>query len=200
MKIILPLIIICGLLLSFAFPNAEKEIYKAIDRKTYNRYKPKDTLYQTPEFLATECEDTVKYFYKAFVTLIKRSNGKCFLLDRDANFENDSTIIYYGMVLKSDTENGPNQKNGIWFHALFGKTRMKDGEGTINFDVDAAPADTGDFKRPTAQGIYFYEKEKLIRISEEQSEERFTAYKKDGFYFIPGNGRFFKRYNIATIK
>ena len=203
MRIAFLFVLLSGILISCS--NEERKTYKPIDSSIYAKYKTIDTLYKTKEYIATKCEDTIKYF-KAYVTLIKKANGKYYLLDPNAYFENDSTIIYYSMPLKTDSENGSFQKKGIWFYAHF-YSEKKDSTGIyqkneegVKFSVDSTPSNADKIIRPELQGIYFYQNDSLIKISQEQSEEKFYSFEKNGFYFLPNSGRFFERYSIHSIE
>jgi len=185
--------------------NNERKIYKSIDPSVYAQYKIIDTIYKTKDYIATKCEDSVKHD-KAYVTLIKKVNGKYYLLDPEAHFENDSTIIYYSMPLRADSENGSFQKNGIWFYALFYTEKINStgiyqkSEKGVKFSVDSIPSNADKIGRPELQGIYVYQNDSLMKISGDQSEEKFYSLKRNGFYFLPNSGRFFKRYSIESIE
>jgi hypothetical protein len=196
--------IIC-LIFLISCTSEERQVYKRITLSTYNKYKTKDTLYNTKEYVATKCDDTLNYF-KSYVTLIKWSNGQLFLLDPDAYFENDSTIIYYSSPLKTDSEIGSFQKNGIWFYADFYIDKIdsvgiyQESVEGVKYNVDSVPPDAKQLKYPSAEGIYLYQDSQLKQISTIQSEEIFLELKKDGFYFLPLSGRFYKRYSVTSIK
>jgi hypothetical protein len=184
--------------------NEEHHYYKQIDEATYLKYKTIDTLYKSKDFIATNCEDTIKFF-KAHITLIKKLNGDCFLLDPDSYFESGSRIICYSSPLKSDSEIGSFQKNGLWFYAHFYVEKTdstglyQESVGGVKYVVDSIPLKGQYLARPTAEGIYFYKNGSLVKVSSEQSEEEFFNFKKDGFYFLPVSGRFFKRYSVQSM-
>ena len=185
--------------------NEEKKCFTEINSSTYKKYKTVDTLYKTKDYTATKCEDTIRYF-KVYVTLLKMSNGKYFVLDPDAYLENDSTIIYYSQPLKSDSENGSFQKDGIWFYAHFYTEKtdstgiIQESVGGVKYSVDSMPTNGEQIVRPKSEGVYFYQNNTLKKVLVEQSEDKFYSLQKDGFYFLPNSGRFLKKYSIKILK
>lgn len=170
--------------------NQVPRFIEEIDASGYKRYKPVDTLYKNKDYIATSCED-ITGVLKSNSILLRMTNGRYFILDPDAYLENDSTIIYYNPPFK--TENGSFQKDGIWFYARFVNDQ-------INFGVDSLPVNGEHIVRPKSEGIYFYENNSLHKVSSQQTDEVFYDFGKDGFYFLPNTGRFFKRYSVAILK
>jgi hypothetical protein len=207
MKIIL-LLLITAIIIS-SCKNEERKIYSAIDLATYQKFKPLDTLYSKVDYLVTKCKDTLHYL-NAYVTLIRKATAadfKYYILNRDAFFENDSSIVAYDMPLKSYSGTSEVFKDEIWFYATF-YTEKKDSTSFIqssvsgiNYRIDSMPPNLKPIEHlPAAEGIYFYAKDSLVRISTEQSEEKFYDFHTNGFYFLPAPGRFFKRYSIRSIQ
>jgi len=183
------------------------QIFTEIDAAGYKRYRPVDTLYKTNEYIATSCEDTTGIF-KASCIVLRMTNGRYFLLDPDTYLENDSTLIYYSPPFKTDTENGSFQKDGIWFYAHFYKDQVDttakgfvpESSSGVNFGVDSLPENGEQIVRPKSEGIYYYENNSLHKIASQQTDEVFNDFGKDGFYFLPNTGRFFKRYSVGILK
>lgn len=197
-----------SILISLSFVscyNADKKFFTEINATTYKKYKTVDTLYKTKDYTATKCEDTISYF-KVYVTLFKMSNGKYFVLDPDACLENDSTIICYSPPLKSDSENGSFQEDGIWFYAHFYTEKtdstgiIQESVGEVKYSVDSMPTHGELIVRPKSEGVYLYQNNILKKVLAEQSEDKFYSLQKDGFYFLPNSGRFFEKYNIKILE
>jgi len=183
------------------------QIFTEIDSSGYKRYRPVDTLYKTNEYIATSCEDTTG-IYKGSQIVLRMTTGRYFLLDPFTYLENDSTLIYYSPPFKTDSENGSFQKDGIWFYAHFYKDQAdttakrffpETGSG-VYFGVDSLPKNGEQIVRPKSEGIYFYENNSLHKIASLQTDEVFYDFGKNGFYFLPNTGRFFKRYSTSILK
>jgi len=187
--------------------NNPDKYYKALTREEYQKYIAIDTLLENKKNLITECKSPLPY--PVFTTLVKKigtGNVSYFKLDSDAYLENDSIVIAYASAFKSD-ESGDMQKDGLWLYAEFYDNENKKGnwfysisDSGIRFSVDSLPPNYKPENLPTKEGIYLLKNEKIKMISTEQSEEKFSSLKINGFYFIPNTGRLFKRYNINTIQ
>ena len=186
----------------------ERKIYKSIDLDTYKKYEVIDTIYNKPDYIATECKNTIPYFTTS-VTLIRKVNKNkysYFLLKSDAYIENDSTVVAYAMPFKSTSDEGAFQKNGIWLFAEFYTEKtdstgiFQTSESGVKYSIDSLPPDLKEANRPTSEGIYYFENGHLIKLSSEQSEDKFYSFQRNGFYFIPNKGRLFKRHTIQSVK
>jgi len=182
----------------------DQKSYRKINEEDYHKFGVADTLLDKPDVLVTGLkEDNSQLLLR-----IKRKAGiDYYKLDPDCVIENDSTIIAYAEAFKYEPGDGGFQKNGIWFYARFYSDENKKGnfiystsDTGIQFSVDSIPASAKSIALPNSEGIYFYEKDALIRLSREQSEDQFNALQKNGFYFIPNSGRLFKRIDIHSIK
>lgn len=204
MKATLPIFLIMLCLSSCAKNN--QPFYTKIDAKTYALYKTVDTFYNTSTILVTNCKDTITRF-ENFVTLVKKVDENetgYYLLDSWEKLESDSTILLYSPPFETPIDY--HSTKGIWLYAKFVSEETRGGvfsettdEG-IKFKVDSMPLTANVIARPQAEGIYFYRHGALTRISTEQSYEKFEAYHKNGFYFIPNTGMLFKRYFIKDMK
>jgi hypothetical protein len=178
----------------------EQRFYREITAEEYSRFKPVDTLAEKPGLLITKCQDKGEY---EFFSYLIHKNDRHFKLDSDAYPENDSAFIWYKPAYVYVSGESEFQKDGIWIHAEF--TVKKDKiipimpVNSIQYHVDSLPPGYKDVNRPKAEGIYFYENNRLNLISKEQSEDAFNGYKKNGFYFIPNSGRLFTRHSINEI-
>jgi len=204
-KLIGHLSIIC-LVLNACSNNPDK-YYNAITQDEYQKYIASDTLLENKNFVFTECKYSESFQgYKTLLKKIGEKSSKYFILDSDVYLENDSTVIAYAPAFKSN-ELGDMQENGLWLYAEFYDNENKKGNGFfsisdagIRFNIDSLPSNYKPGILPKEEGIYLFKNKKIEMISPEQSEEKFSSLKTNGFYFIPNTGRLFKRYNIKTIQ
>jgi hypothetical protein len=93
---------------------------------------------------------------------------------------------------------------GFMPHFFSGKHEKTDNlwesSSGVNFSIDSMPAGAEKIIRPKQDGIYLYKRNRLVKLSKEQSEEKFHTYKKNGFYFLPNSGRFFKRIPLTSLR
>lgn len=194
--IFFPILVLTALLfLSCTNKNA---LYKVVTEEEYNKLQVRDTIFNLPQLLVT-CTGSAGRYNDMETILVRKSTEDgfdYFILATDVYFENSTTLIEYKGFFSSD-EDGAFQKNGIWVHTDFYNDRFESG---MRFAVDSVPSGYDDNKRPVEEGIYFFTHDKLERISGGQSDEEFQKFGKDGFYFIPNSGRFFKRHSADAIK
>ncbi len=176
----------------------EKSLYNSLTESEYIAFKANDTVINTPKLLVTCTGNAGSYNDMETILVRKATNEEVdyFKLAPDVYFENNSTLIEYQGFFSSG-EDGPFQKNGIWVYTDFYKETFHSG---MRFAVDSMPSGYNDVNRPANEGIYFYEHGSLKRISKTQSDEAFQKFGKDGFYFIPNSGRFFKRHSVDMIE
>jgi hypothetical protein len=176
----------------------EQRFYREITAEEYGEMKPIDTLTKKPGLLITR---GVSQFYTPDIFILK--NDRYFKLDYDTFPENDSIVIWYAPAYSYSEDDHGFQKDGIWVHTEFTVKRDKIipimPMNSIQYHVDSLPPGYKDINRPKAEGIYFYENNRLNLVSKEQSEDAFNGYKKNGFYFIPNSGRLFTRHSINEI-
>jgi len=184
---------------------SQDEFFKEIDFKSYNQYKLVDTLFVKGSFLVTKRNLPSGFFsFSEFVQIDFGKRKRYFLLNYDAHFINDTSIYAFSPAFKATSVDKGFMQNGIWVYTQI-LTEKIEGSNDLRrtgkrFAVDSLPINW-DYKRlPTKEGIYFYEVNKLVQISSEQSEEAFDSYGKDGFYFIPNTGRLFTKHSIREIK
>lgn len=177
--------------------NGQQPLYSKLSDKAYARHKAQDTIINTPKLLVT-CTGSAAAYNNMDTVLVRRQledGYHYFKLAADVYFENSTTLIEYEGFFSSG-EDGPFQKNGIWVYTDFYKNL--EGKG-MNFAVDSLPEGYTGY-RPGGEGIYYYKNHRLTRVSRSQSEASFEALNKDGFYFIPNSGRFFKRHSVAVLQ
>jgi len=176
----------------------KEAFYEVVTEEEYSKQQAEDTIFSLPQLLVT-CTGTAERYNDMETILLRKSltDGlHYFKLATDVYFENSTTLIEYQGFFSSG-EDGAFQKNGIWVHTDFYNDFYKSGMG---FAVDSVPSGYKDIKRPVEEGIYFYAHDKLERISRGQSYDEFQKFGKDGFYFIPNSGRFFKRHSVNEIR
>ncbi|HYD92598.1 MAG TPA: hypothetical protein VEA37_14065 [Flavobacterium sp.] len=173
-------------------------MYQPLTESEYSLLNSNDTIIFTHKLLVTCTGNAGNYNDMGTICVRKTFSGGIgyFKLAHDVYFQNSTTLIEYQGFFSSG-DDGPFQKNGIWVYTDFYKEPFKSG---MNFAVDSLPPGYDDINRPNIEGIYFYEHKGLWRISKGQSEEEFQKFGKDGFYFIPNSGRFFKKHNAGIIK
>jgi len=181
-----------------------QQYYKRVKEEDVKQYNCGDTLYKTGGTVILKCSGG-----NGEERLVLQREGKhrtaYFLLDPFAWFEPDSSVQWYSpaFVTPPDTAGG---KQGLWVYVrpyteMKGNWVHSSGSSGFKFSVDSIPTGLNVAADPTATGIYFYEKGKVLKISEEQSEQAFFAYGKEGFYFIPGKGWLYeKKYKPDEIK
>lgn len=170
------------------FSCEKSDAYKIIDHEALKKLKVQDTLVENKKVLVTKVLDSDYPKLLVWDKLSNRSNH--YLFDMDCELENDSTIIYYAPPFLVD-ENGEFQKNGLWVYTKFYRD-------STSFGVDSIPKNKIK-KLPQKEGIYFYQNDSLVRLSKDQSEEKFNSIRRNGFYFIPNTGRLFERININQL-
>lgn len=178
--------------------NHKEPLYMSLTESEYRNVKAQDTIINTGRLLVT-CTGTADSYNNMDVILVRKTvdgDYEYFQLGTDVYFENTTTLIQYQGFFSSDAD-GPFKKNGIWVYTDYYNDKTGNG---MNFAVDSLPPVYADRKRPQQQGIYYYRHHKLERLSADQSEETFREIGKDGFYFIPNSGRFFKRYSVAELQ
>jgi hypothetical protein len=201
---------IYSLLIAFMLFSCVKnnKYYKEINEEQYSKFLASDTLISNPNILITQFEDSIfKNSYHLLLRKNEDNKSKYYKLDSSCEIENDSTLFYYAPPFMSDSENGSFQKNGIWIYVTFFDEENKKGnsicntsESGANFSIDSLPVPLKLVSMPKSEGIYFYQKDSLVMVSKEQSEDQFYSQKKNGFYFIPNRGRLFTRINIKSIQ
>lgn len=185
-----------------------KDFYTEIDFKKYSSYKLIDTLTKKGSFTVTRRIQMNRSFksYVECVEIVSKTSKRYFVLNYDAYLKDDSTIVAFAPAFKITNNDGGFMKYGLWFYATFyrerstGNTISIEEESGTRFAVDSLPPTWDDRELPTEEGIYYYQFNKLVRISPEQSEEQFYSMKKNGFYFLPNSGRFFTKHDIRSIK
>jgi hypothetical protein len=181
--------------ISFFIISCRNEaIYEAITKDEYSTLNPRDTIINTFKLLVT-CTGSADHFNDMETILVRKYNAY-YKLAPDVYFTDGSTMIQYQGFFSSGGDNGPFQENGIWVYTDFYRDTFQSG---MRYAVDSMPPGYKDSSRPKKEGIYFYEKNKLRRIASGQSEEEFKEFGKNGFYFIPNSGRFFKRHNASIL-
>jgi len=185
-------LLLCIIILSFY--SCEKA-YEIISDENFKKFTIQDTLVHKTNFMVMKVGKSISDEYPK---LLVKSN-RLYLFETDCELENDSTILNYYPAFIIDEE-GEFRKNGIWVYSEFyteGKFPFQ--SNGIKFSVDSIPKNWNK-KRPTLEGIYYYENNALKLVSKEQSEEKFKEYKKNGFYFFPNKGRLFNRINISELE
>jgi len=131
-----------------------------------------------------------------FLVFEKYTGGKrsgLFKLDELAEIRNDSTFIFYGNPLKivADTSNWV---KGIWFYE-------QKNNGTEIFKIDSMPRNLPPLNlQQLTMGIYLYKAEKLVRVSDSQSEEALNNLNMSGFFYLPNPGRFYMLASFNQIE
>jgi hypothetical protein len=177
--------------------------YQKINLETYSKYIPLDTLLQKENVLITKVQDSK---YPIISKILIKKNNSYFIFDTDCYLENDSTIIAYAPPLKSDSDTGSFQRNGIWFYSEHYQDNKKGNsvysisDVGAKFSVDSVPKNLKIKQLPKSEGIYFFENNSLKQISSIQSEDAFYKLNKNGFYFLPNTGRLFEHIKISSIK
>lgn len=194
-------------LILFSCVEANKN-YREITEGQYSKFLASDTLVNKTNVLITQFEDSI--FKNSHHLLLRKKEGnesKYYKLDSGFQIENDSTLFYYASPFTSNSDGGSFQKNGVWLYVTFFNDKNKKGnsiyntsEAGANFNVDSIPASLKLVSMPKYEGIYFYQKDSLVMVSKEQSEDQFYAQQKNGFYFIPNTGRLFTRVDIKSIQ
>ncbi|WGD34929.1 hypothetical protein [Olleya sp. YS] len=169
--------------------------YKIISESDLKKLTIQDTLVNNPSHLImTVGKSESDEFPKL---LLKKRH--MYMFDRDFEVANDSTIISYYSAFLIDSD-GAFRKNGIWLYAQFKNEGVFPfNSNSIIYSVDSIPKNWNT-KRPTTEGIYFYENDSLQLLSKEQSEEKFKEKRKNGFYFIPNKGRLFDKINVNDLE
>ena len=173
------------------------DTYKTLNEEDVKQLTLKDTLVKNNKVLVMLAGNSPSDEYP---NILVRPSGKgnYYLFDSDSALENDSVLLHYYPAFLIDEE-GEFRKNGLWVYTTFTT------EGTfpftsdvMSFSVDSVPGNL-ERKLPTGEGVYYYEKNRLIRVSDEQSEATFKEKKRDGFYFIPNSGRLYDRINMNKL-
>jgi len=178
-----------------AISCGDEAIYESITEDDYNDLNPRDTLIYTSKLLVT-CTGSADHYNDMEVVLVRKDNAY-YRLAPDVYFEDNATLIQYQGFFSSGGAHGPFQENGIWVYTDFYKEMLHSG---MHCAVDSMPSGYNDTNRLKKEGIYYYENNRLKRIASGQSEEEFKEFGKDGFYFIPKSGRFFKRHSVAILQ
>lgn len=179
-------------------------LYTEINSAEYAKYEAIDTLLDKSTLLISTARNISKGFRGANRLLFRRieiSDSTYFLLASNTYLESDTAVVVPTSRFKYFS-NGE-IKNGIWFYAEFYSKKaklFKAGERGIHFKVDSIPPNFDTTHMPTKEGIYFVDKDTLIQITNNQTEEAFNSYHKTGFYFIPNSGSLFRRYNIEAVR
>ncbi|MHA3788678.1 hypothetical protein ACX0HA_10745 [Flavobacterium hauense] len=173
------------------------DAYKSLNEDEVKQFTLKDTLVSNDKVIVMLAGNSPSDEYSN-ILVRHAKRGNYYLFDSDSALENDSVLLHYYPAFLIDDE-GEFRKNGLWVYTTFTT------EGTfpfnsdvMSFSVDSVPRNW-QRKLPTGEGIYYYEKNRLIRLSDEQSEAKFKEKKRDGFYFIPNNGRLYDRININEL-
>lgn len=168
--------------------------YKVINDKELRKHSIQKRLVKKSKYSVYNVGNSIS---DAYPSLLVKSN-KLYLFDADCELANDS-IIRTNVVEFLIDENSDNRKDGIWVYSDFyteGNFIYK--TSGIKFGVDSIPRNWKG-KLPKEEGIYFYENNTLKMISKVQSEEKFNETEKDGFYYIPNNGKLYDKINIAKL-
>ena len=191
-------LIILSFISSFIISCEKDALYEPLTESEYSLLKHGDTIIFTQKLLVTCTGNAGNYNDIETIYVRKTSSAGIgyFKLAHDVYFQNSTTLIEYQGFFSSG-EDGPFQKNGMWVHTDFYNEPFKSG---MRFGVDSIPRGYNDANRPNEEGIYYYDNNKLRRISSVQSEEAFKEFGKDGFYFIPNSGRFFRRHNAGILQ
>lgn len=141
----------------------------------------------------TRSDRGFKLDFLVFEKITEHHKAGLFKMDEQTEIKNDSTFLLGDppLIMVGDTINWP---KGLWFYST--KT-----ENTTNYKVDTLPPAPlpANLQRLT-MGIYQYENRKLIKVSTVQSEQAFTSMNKQGFFFLPGPGRFYTLANFRQIE
>lgn len=168
--------------------------YEIINDSDFEKLTVQDTLVNNPNHLIMTVGRSIS---DEFPKLLLKKR-RMYLFNRDYEVKNDSTILSYYSAFLIDSD-GAFRKNGIWIYAQFySEGTFPFNSNSIKFSVDSIPANWNK-KRPTTEGIYFYENDSLKLYSREQSEEKFKEKEKTGFYFIPNKGRLFNKINTNDL-
>lgn len=179
----------------FVISCGDEAIYESITKDDYTTLNPRDTIINTSKLLVT-CTGSANH-RNDMETILVRKNNTYYKLAPDVYFEDNATLIQYQGFFSSGEDYGPFQENGIWVYTDFYNEMFHSG---MHYAVDSMPSGYNDSNRPKKEGIYFYQNKKLKRIASGQSEEEFKEFGKDGFYFIPDSGRFFKRHSVDILQ
>lgn len=188
--------------------NAQKkDFYEEADGITLSKYKLVDTLARKGSFVVTTREQTTGKFKSQRQCIEIDFNGhkRYFVLNHDTYLVNDSTICHFDPPFKVTGDDGGMMKNGIWVFTEFYTEKERNvfvpvESGGAKFVVDSIPPGWDYRCLPRDEGIYFFCGGSLVKISDEQSPEKFYSLRKNGFYFFPGSGRLFSKYDIRSIK
>lgn len=177
--------------------------YKKVDLETYSEYKTIDTLLSKENLLITMGQNSR---YPQISQLLCKKDKSYFVFDTNCYLENDSVIIAYAPPLKSDSDTGSFQKNGVWFYSEHYEDNKKGNsvysvsDVGAKLSVDSVPKNLKIKQLPKSEGIYFFENNTLKQISSSQSEDAFYKLNKNGFYFLPNTGRLFEHIKISSIE
>jgi hypothetical protein len=168
--------------------------YKTLSSKVVSELIIQDTLvYNKDRIILNVLKPTYKNMY-----LLLLQNNKNYLFDSDCYLENDHTILKYESAFLID-ENGSFRKNGLWIYTKYSKEgAFPFTRDVTHFSVDSIPSN---FKGnvPKEEGIYFFKSPNLLKVSKEQSNEKFKEKTQNGFYFLPNSGRLFDRIKIDEL-
>lgn len=168
--------------------------YKIINDEDFTKLSIQKKLIKNSKYSVYIAGDSVSDPYP---NLLVKSN-KLYLFDNDCELVNDSIIHYNNLEFIID-EYSDYRKEGIWVYTDFyteGNFIFK--TNGMKFNSDSIPRNWKG-KLPKQEGIYYFENNKLKLISKVQSEEEFKKNGKDGFYYIPNNGKLFKKINLAKL-
>lgn len=128
-----------------------------------------------------------KFRFSYLVLEIKHKETRLFYkLDFRTELKNDSVLRFSGMMMLSGDEP---KKDGLWFHADYYDTGKESG---LAFKYEPLPANSKQLAmQAKAKGIYRFEKSKLIKLTNHQSEEAFNEIHQDGLYYLPPPGSFY---------
>lgn len=170
--------------------------YNEIERGQFSKYDSVKVLTKYQNVIVYEVQELSKNKKYYLHHVILKDNNKYFKLHEFAELKNDSVIYFLSPPFISI--GGKNKwEEGIWFYADFYKEK---GTSGIKYNYDSIPENKNELiKTSQAKGIYRLENNKLIKISENQSEEAFNENKLDGLYYLPNPGRFYIEVLISEI-
>ena len=194
-----------NILLSIAFLFVFSSCARTGLKKYYTRISPEEfASYDSAVFKVKSKYGNVYRAYQHvrgnfkidFLVYQKIENGEkggLYKLDSFTEIKNDSTFIFYGDPLQTNSDSN-NWPKGLWFHTHT--------EGsTTDFQTDSVPPNKPNVNYSAfSMGIYNLQKGKLVKISAIQSEEEFNRLHPEGFVYLPNPGRFYLLAKFTQVK
>jgi hypothetical protein len=174
-----------------------KKYYTRISPEEFSSYKDVSIAVQSKYGKVYHVHQTTdRGFRDAFFVFEKIVNGEkqgLFKMDEFTQIKNDSTFLFTTAPLKMVGDTSV-WTNGIWFYSA------KKG-ATTTYAVDSMPKNPPKVDpNKMSMGIYYYQNQKLVKVSGRQSDSAFDELNKNGFFYLPNPGYFFMLANFNQIK